>query len=249
MSLNSFKILGGSWAVAERIRRESPADPQAPLSFKAVKELVGAIRPVLCTASDGNHGRAIAALADWLDLDSHIVMARGAAAARVAAVAQHGSRVELVDLSYNETTDLARGRSELLGFWYCPDTAAIDAGSDELAFARDVSDGYSTIWQELDEDLGRAPEVLLVQAGVGALAASAVSAFGGDSVRIATVEPSGSACVLASLRNGKPTTVSGFGHHDGRAAMPVGVRNSLAGAARRPDLCAGNRRRDCSGSR
>jgi diaminopropionate ammonia-lyase len=78
-----------------------------------------------------------------------------------------------------------------------------------MAFAADVQRGYHTLFAESVEQLAGAPDLLFIQAGVGALAASA-AAFAdahGLATQIVTVEPVGSACVQASIQHGEPTAV------------------------------------------
>ncbi|MDQ1520144.1 MAG: diaminopropionate ammonia-lyase, partial [Actinomycetota bacterium] len=74
---------------------------------------------------------------------------------------------------------------------------------------RRVIDGYSTIFDECDEQLsGAAPDIVLVQMGVGALAAAVVEHYAGRAV-IVGVEPTSAACNLVSAAAGKPVSTPG----------------------------------------
>lgn len=207
LGLPSFKMLGSSWAIHERMRRAAGRPDGAILS---IDELRARARGVtLCAASDGNYGRSIAALAELLGCGAVIFLPADTAAQRIEDVRGHGARVELVDGSYEETVARARRSALASGHWYCPDTALADADPSELEFVRDVVAGYTTLFVELVEQLGRAPDLLFVQAGVGGLAAAAVLALTdlAPSARIVTVEPAGSDCVRASIAAGEPRTV------------------------------------------
>jgi hypothetical protein len=78
-----------------------------------------------------------------------------------------------------------------------------------MSFAADVISGYQTLWEELIEAVSAPPDVVLLQAGVGAFAASAIASVGRawPDARFFVVEPEGSACVAASMAKGRPTAV------------------------------------------
>src|SRR5919109_478324 len=75
-----------------------------------------------------------------------------------------------------------------------------------------VIEGYSTIFWEVDDALaegGRpAPDVVVVQVGVGALAAAAARHYRRGPAMVA-VEPTQAACVLASVQAGALVTIPG----------------------------------------
>lgn len=77
-----------------------------------------------------------------------------------------------------------------------------------------VIDGYATIFFEIEDQLAeqglRAPDVVVVPIGVGALAAAAVAHFwtaGSRRPRVVGVEPVSAACVLESVAAGTITTL------------------------------------------
>jgi diaminopropionate ammonia-lyase len=139
----------------------------------------------------------------------------------------HGARVELAHGSYDDTVVAARSASAKSGHWYCPDTAGFDADAAELAFVVDVTAGYVTLFRELLDQLGRGPDVLFIQAGVGGLAAGAALALDvlAPATRIVTVEPWGSNCVQASIAAGEPRTVPD------QSTMMAGLRCQSVSAA------------------
>jgi diaminopropionate ammonia-lyase len=72
-----------------------------------------------------------------------------------------------------------------------------------------VMAGYGTLFDELQRQIGRAPDFLFVQAGVGGLSAAGVSAVRhvSTATKIVIVEPEGSAGIARSLAAGSPTAV------------------------------------------
>jgi diaminopropionate ammonia-lyase len=209
LGLPSFKLLGSSWAIHERIRRELGRGEREVLTLAALRAHVRAARATLCTASDGNYGRSVAALAQILGCASAIFLPGDTAASRIADIRQHGAAVHLVRGSYDETVARARAESAQKGHWYCPDTALAGADPGEMAFVRDVAIGYTTLVTELLGQLGRGPDVLFVQAGVGGLAAGAILALDtlSPQTRVVAVEPEASNSLQASIEAGEPRIV------------------------------------------
>jgi diaminopropionate ammonia-lyase len=232
LGVPSFKLLGSAWAVHELIRRQMARPDGDLLTLAEMREEVRAAPATLCTASDGNYGRSIAALAEMLGCDSLIFLPADTVAQRIADVRAHGARVELVDGSYEQTVTRARAEAARYSYWYCPDTALSDAHPSELVFVRDVTDGYTTLFVELVGQLGNAPDVLFVQAGVGGLAAAGVLALSAlaPNARIVTVEPEASNCVQASIAAGEPRSVPDL------PTMMAGLRCQSVSAAAWPLL-------------
>jgi diaminopropionate ammonia-lyase len=230
LGLPSFKILGSSWAVHERIRRGAGRPEGTLLTLDEMRERVRGV--TLCCASDGNYGRSVAALAELLRCDGVVFLPADTAAQRVSDARSHGARVVLVDGSYEDTVTRARSESIANGYWYCPDTALFDADPAELEFVRDVAAGYTTLIVELVDQLGRAPDVAFVQAGVGGLASGVVLALDelAPRTRIVTVEPEASNCVQLSLAAGEPRSVGD------RFTMMAGLRCQSVSATAWPLL-------------
>src|ERR1700730_2902028 len=63
-SLPSFKILGASWATYAALRERLGPIADGPLSYDSLQSWAAPARPLtLIAASDGNHGRAVARVA------------------------------------------------------------------------------------------------------------------------------------------------------------------------------------------
>jgi diaminopropionate ammonia-lyase len=211
LGLPSFKALGSSWALHERIKMASGLSADALIPFPDLRALAAGLGPpTLCTASDGNHGRAVAALAEALGCRCVVFLPADIAVSRVDAIAGHGADVELVDGSYDESVEAARAAAGARGHWYCPDTVGMDATQEERRFVSDVMAGYGTLFEELFGQLDRAPDFLFVQAGVGGLSGAAVSAVRQSSTvaKVVVVEPQGSDAIARSLAAGSPTAVT-----------------------------------------
>jgi diaminopropionate ammonia-lyase len=210
LGLPSFKALGSSWALHERIGA-AKGQAKTLIPFPDLRALAAGLGPpTLCTASDGNHGRAVAAMAEALGCGCVVFLPADSAVSRVDAIASHGADVELVDGSYDEAVAAARAAARARGLWYCPDTVGNDATDEERVFASDVMTGYSTLFEELFGQLMRVPDFLFVQAGVGGLSAAGVLAVRQLSTRakVVVVEPQGSAAIARSLAAGSPTAVA-----------------------------------------
>ena len=94
--------------------------------------------------------------------------------------------------------------------------------------------GYATIMHEIDEQLGALgapqPDLMLVQNGVGALAAAVGAHYGGrgtDRPLLAAVEPDDAACMLESLAAGRIVTVPGP-HRSIMAGLNCGTLSMVA---------------------
>lgn len=180
--LPAFKILGASWA-AER--------------------LLGCNAVTLVTATDGNHGRAVARVAAMRGLPAHILVPAGTAQARIDGIASEGAKVEVVDGSYD---DAVRRASELADDDHAVLSDTSWPGYEDVP--RWVVEGYATIFEEIDEQAGEHPSHALIPIGVGSLAVAAANHYAPHTTLIG-VEPTDAACALASIRAGEPVTVPG----------------------------------------
>jgi diaminopropionate ammonia-lyase len=180
--LPAFKILGASWAV-ERTLRDHP-DVHT-----------------LCTASAGNHGRAVARAAAWRGLGCRVFLPALSVGARADAIAAEGAEVVRVDGAYEDAVAAADRMGEE------PGVAAVQDVAYERVDGppRWVIEGYSTLFGEAAEQAGGPIDVIVVPIGVGSLAAAAVQCAAGATV--IGVEPVTAACVTESLRAGEPVEI------------------------------------------
>lgn len=209
LGLPAYKILGASWATYRALEQRFGAF--AP--WETVKDLAHQLHPhrrlELVTASEGNHGRAVARVARWLGLAANILLPASAARARIDRIRDEGARVTMVDGTYDDAVQAAAGldgRSLVIS-----DTAW--AGYETVPTW--IVEGYATMFREVDEQLADAreqqPDVVTVQMGVGSLAAAVVRHYRrpDSTTRVVGVEPVGAACVLESVKAGHLVDVPG----------------------------------------
>ena len=229
LGLPAFKVLGASWAAAQTLAARL-GEPSLAGDLAALRErLAGS--PALVAATDGNHGRAVAHTAALLGLPARIFLPAGAAPARLAAIAGEGALVEEVDGSYDEAVARAAQVAETIGGVLLQDTAV--PGHERTPEL--VSEGYATLFWEIEEQLRAVgegpPDLLLVQAGVGALAQAAIVAAKRPEMRGATrvvgVEPVEAACVLAALEAGEVVSLPGR-QHSLMAGLNCGTASTVA---------------------
>lgn len=213
--LGAFKMLGASWAIFRALSRHVGG----AVDISQLRErLVDG--PRLVTATDGNHGRAVARMATMLGLASEVYIPAEVAPEAAARIEAEGATLKVVDGTYDEAVRLAAKADGLL----IQDTAW--PGYEEIPGW--IVDGYATLFAELDEQLDGEPATVVVPMGVGSLAQSAVTHYRGRGSRVSLlgVEPRSAACVLASLRRRELGTIeTGATVMDG---LNCGTPSSLA---------------------
>jgi diaminopropionate ammonia-lyase len=206
LGLPAFKILGASWAVNCALSQRSGFDAPA----KSLIELRERSAPVtLVTATDGNHGRALARMAALLGLAARIYVPAGTAEEIVEAITHEGAKVVQTDLIYDEVVWAA---------------ASSTAGHPEDVLVQDTAwegyehiprwivDGYGTMFDEIAAQLGdRTVHLVAVPTGVGSLLQAALQHYRAPALQqrpaILAVEPVTASCVTASLAAGRPVRV------------------------------------------
>jgi diaminopropionate ammonia-lyase len=231
LGLPAFKILGASWAVYRALEKRLGQSLEPWRTMDELAERLASLRPLtLVTATDGNHGRAVAHMAALLGLEAQIYVPAGAAQARIDGIASEGARVEIVDGTYDDAVARAAqdasARCVVISDTSWP-------GYEEVPHW--VMEGYSTIMTEIDEELARHgeknPELIAVQFGVGALAAAVVRHYRrpgpNEGPKILSVEPLRAACMLASMEAGEIVTVPGP-HDSIMAGLNCGRPSTIA---------------------
>lgn len=192
--LNAFKALGASYAV-HRILEKDPSIT------------------TFCTATDGNHGRAVAWSAAMAGKQSRIFVPVDTTPARIEAIKKEGAIVEKVNGQYEEACDLAKKRSSENGWQLVQDTATKEY--EEIPAY--IKAGYLTHFRELEDSLHSYPEpeidLVFLQSGVGSWPAAAAwyyqSRYGKKRPKIVIVEPAEAAGFLESIRIGKRASPGG----------------------------------------
>ncbi|MCU1496659.1 MAG: putative diaminopropionate ammonia-lyase [Acidimicrobiales bacterium] len=229
LGLPAFKMLGASWASYRLLVSALGHEP----AWDSVEELAAALDPLkpltLVAATDGNHGRAVARTARLLGLAAEILVPEGTAAARIGAIASEGASVSVVAGTYDDAV-AASAASASADHLVVSDTSW--PGYAEVPGW--VIDGYTTIFEEVDEQLaaaGSAPlDAVVVQMGVGALAAAVMHhhrAADGSGPLAIVVEPDTAACGLRSAAAGGLVDVPGP-HRSIMAGLNCGRPSELA---------------------
>lgn len=229
LGLPAFKMLGASWASYRSIVEKTGIDPQG---WSTIEELASMIRPHLpldlATATDGNHGRAVARIARMLGLGSQVWVPAGTAHARIAAIESEGASVTEVDGTYDQAVamaGLAADESTLV----VSDTSW--PGYETVP--QWVIDGYSTMMSEVEVQTGPgrlpSPTVIVAPMGVGALGAAIVSHYSDHLPRpvIIGAEPANAACVMAAFEAGEIVTIPGP-HETIMAGLSCGTASPVA---------------------
>jgi len=197
--LRAFKALGASWALHSLLeaRRAGGEPPPATVA----------------TATDGNHGRAVAWSARRLGLAAVVFIPAHAAASRVEAIRGEGARVVLVDGTYDDAVARCAAEAGAAGWEVIADTGY----AGYLEVPRRVAEGYATLFLEIAAERATrgwpVPDLVIVQGGVGALAAAAVEHAGRwrPQPLVAVVEPDSADCLLESIASpgGRPAAARG----------------------------------------
>lgn len=193
--LPAFKGLGASWAIDCALRAHGS----------------GARDALIVSATDGNHGRAVAHFAALAGHRAVIVIPRGVSDVAIDAIRDEGAEVHVIDGDYDAAVHAAAEYAAEHDGVLVQDTAW--DGYEQVPTW--IVGGYETLFAEIDEQLAAAgvgqPDLVVVPAGVGSVTQAAVAHYraSGREHRTAllNVEPTSAPCVLASLARGERTTV------------------------------------------
>ena len=216
LSLSSFKVLGGSFAIYSFIKDRLGVDELDIFSEAGtalVREQLGDL--TFAAATDGNHGRGVAWSASRLGFKSVIYVHEQTSLPRIRAIESNGARVEVIKGTYDDAVRQVNIDAQKNGWQVISDTSW--PGYEDIP--RWVMQGYTTSLSEAQEQLSAQgiikPSHLFVQAGVGSLAAAAIGyyaqLFGPDRPTSVVVEPDKAACLFlsAEIGDGEPHSFSG----------------------------------------
>lgn len=210
--LKAFKVLGASYAMACSVARRSKIDP-AELTFDRIASVAAGMSDLtFVTATDGNHGRAVAWTAQRLGCRSVIYLPKGATRYRLEAIRAFGAEASIVDGNFDDAVRFAAAQSKKHGWVLMQDTAWPGYEATPTA----IMQGYTTLLTESYRQLAHErPTHLFVQAGVGSLAAALMAYVCRFQTAFrpffAVVEPVGAACFYRSavMGDGIPLPVTG----------------------------------------
>ena len=211
--LGSFKALGAPIALVRQILRLHPDfEPAAILTGRYAEALRGY---TVISATDGNHGRGLAAAAQDAGCRCVIVLHAHVSPEREQAIAAYGADIVRIAGNYDESVQEAARLAAAHGWQVIADTS-YDGYED---IPRDVMQGYGAIAEEIVEQTsaqrGRAGAFthVFLQGGVGGMAAGLASYFweyhGPQRPCFISVEPAQADCLLQSAIQGRPAKATG----------------------------------------
>ena len=202
-ALGNFKSLGGTYAGLRALARSRGTRIDDLVSHRPEGQ------PCLICASDGNHGLAVAAAAQYAGASARIYLHSGVPPGRVARIAAQGAGIVRIEGTYDDAVDAASRAARQGDGILVADTSD---GPDPVV--ADVMAGYRVIADEIMQQWTPAgndrPTHLFVQAGVGGLAAAmtqGLRAWMAGTARVVVVEPTQAACVSAAMDLGKPVLI------------------------------------------
>ena len=192
LGLNAFKGLGASYAMSRQLGKNPKIE-------------------VFCTATDGNHGKAVAWMAKKLNKKAVIFMPKGTVSDRVASIENEGADVHVIDGTYDDAVKKARDKVDSykdVNSWCLVQDTAWD-GYEEIP--TDIMRGYLTQAHEITKQInGKAVDIVFLQSGVGSWAASImmyIFSFWKTPPLFISVEPHAANCLFQSIQSGERVSV------------------------------------------
>ncbi len=199
MGLGSFKALGAAFVIARDAARLSD-DGTVLADALEGKTYVA--------ASAGNHGLSVAAGAALFGARSVIYLSQAVPEAFAARLRQKGAEVVRAGATYEESMDAAMQAADEHG-WTLLSDSSWPGYMDE---PHGVMEGYLQLAHEAAKQMPEVTDFVLLQAGVGGLAAAVAAHFRsvwGDGPIIIVVEPSAAPALFESIRAGNLVTTEG----------------------------------------
>jgi len=206
LGMGSFKALGGSYAIIRLVieevsrrlgRQVDPSEIRSP-EIKRTAETM-----TFGCATDGNHGRSVAAGAQLTGAKAVIFVHEGVSDERTAAIARFGARMIRVPGNYDESVAVANRMCAENGWTVVSDTSW--PGYERIPGL--VMQGYTAMLNEAIRALPERPTHVFVQAGVGGLAAAVAGYFdavyAAERPKFVVVEPDRAACLFESAVAGE----------------------------------------------
>lgn len=214
--LNAFKVLGASYAIANYIKDKIGLDENSftfdEITSSETREKLGKI--TFATATDGNHGRAVAWTANKLGQSSKVFMPKGTSLERLENIRRENSDANIMDENYDDCVRLAAKFAEENKGVLIQDTS----WEGYIDVPKNIMKGYLTMAFEAYNDLKEKdiiPTHIFLQAGVGSMAASITAFFRNvlkdNPPKIIIVEPNKANCLYrtADANDGKLHFVKG----------------------------------------
>lgn len=212
--LGSFKALGAPIALLRLIKRRWPEHNLSAEDLFAGRHRELLAHFTVISATDGNHGKALAAAAQTIGCGCVIVIHANVNTERELAIASYGARIVRTAGNYDQSVEEAARLAAENGWNVVSDTS-YDGYED---VPRDVMQGYSIIAAEVIEQSDSRPGEcafthVFVQGGVGGLAAGIVGHLWEfhqlERPRFVVVEPKEADCLYQSAVAGQLRKATG----------------------------------------
>ena len=182
--LKSFKVLGSSFAIS--ILDNKP--------------------DILCTMTDGNHGKGVAYMASKLGIKCIIYVPKNMSKARKNAMKELGAEIIVVDGSYDDAIEQVKENAQKNNWCLVSDTS----WDGYIDIPQNIMAGYGTIFREIEIQRKNCKPIthVVIQAGVGGLAGATCawvnyyknySNVWADDVKILIVEPVDADCIAVNI--------------------------------------------------
>ncbi len=225
MGLGSFKALGATFAIAQDAAgARTSTDWDLALKGRTY-----------VTASAGNHGLSVATGARHFGAQAVIYLPHTVPEAFATRLRAKGARVERAGATYEDSMAAADAAASRESWTLLSDSS----WPDYTDIPHRVMEGYLQLAAEIATQIDAAPSHILLQAGVGGLAAAVAAharAVWGDDPTIVVIEPAAAAALFESIRAGRLVTAEGPVSTMGRLDCKRPSMIALAGLARDADL-------------
>lgn len=207
--LNAFKVLGGSFAIAKYIAKQTGKDvselPYNVLTSEELRKEFG--QATFFTATDGNHGRGVAWAANRLGQKAVVFMPKGSTITRFNNIKAEGADVTIEEVNYDECVRMAADAASKTKNGVVVQDTAWDGYEEIPAW---IMQGYGTMAMEAGEQLEEngcdRPTHVFVQAGVGSLAGAVQGYFANrypeNPPTVVVVEADVAACLYKGVKAG-----------------------------------------------
>lgn len=219
MGLGSFKALGAAYVIARDASRVEPPSAKGR---------------TYVTASAGNHGLSVAAGAALFGARAVIYLAQTVPEAFANRLRAKGAEVVRAGATYEESMDAAQQAAGDNGWTLLSDSSWTGYTDPPLA----VMEGYLQLAAEAVDQMPAPPTHILLQAGVGGMAAAIAAHFRkvwGDGPQVIVVEPDAAPALRDSIRAGRAVTAPGPVSSMGRLDCKTPSMIALAGLSRDAD--------------
>ncbi|MEM7071531.1 MAG: diaminopropionate ammonia-lyase [Pseudomonadota bacterium] len=208
-NLKSFKALGGAYAALRQLQKLLTQQLKKPVSTSDIAK--GLYKKechdiILCSATDGNHGRSLAWGAARYGAKCVIFIHRDVSQYRAQAIEKYGAQIIRIDGDYDDSVEETRE-------WAKKNNGIIISDTSWPGYSdppKDVMSGYGVMIDELQDQISSPPTHVFVQGGVGGLPAGVFARlkqhYPDTSMRLIVVEPALAQCLFVSAQKNQAST-------------------------------------------